>query len=328
MILKEKQINFLLKNIDKKHWDTLSFLISSCTFPLINSPLKYSGPYGLQFQQYPKLREMPEEIKKKYLNFYYPQDMPDRQKAIDYDSEYWPYASVFLVFNRVGDIVGCALYIVKTRDNKLPIENSKIVSRQSINNENFNIEKDRGVFNSEKGIYNSVEIYGLKKAANAEKRTRPSIGHMLFKACVAKSLLDNVEYMYITCTDKLKSLVNMYKNKLAFRDTNHSVTYDMGKTEWKALRRNCVYCDEKLATLSTKHFHLQTFFREGLKKKSFSKQNVGLMFFTILIQLTKIPLLSTKKLLSYNNKGYGEYWGLAYNTLRLFILSFFLSLFR
>lgn len=275
MISYEKSVNFVLKKLNRRYWNAFSLFLTYFSKPTIGSPMKYNGPYGLSFQEYPKFSEMPDDIKNKFLNFCYPKDIPDRNKEIKCDRQYRPFASVFIVFDNNGDIVGCAIYLIKTNFNKLPIEYSRIMSKNSDTGEHFDIDKDVGFYNENTGIYNSVEIYRLRRAFNINSRMIPSIGNMLFKACVAKSLQDQVEYMYMTCSDKSKKLINMYVNRLAFEDPGFIVTYD-GLNEWKAMRRDCVFCDKKLATLSLKHFHLQTYFRKNLKIKSLYRPKISL----------------------------------------------------
>ncbi len=315
-MLHKTNIDSLLTKISPNYWNLFSHFIALFSLPTIGSPIKFNGPFGMSLVEYKNPSDMPEHIKNQYFNFKYKNQQHNCLKEVEIDKLYESYSSIFIVFNKENEIIGSEMYVIGDKEQKLPVEYS---TYNNIKNEHFNIEE-------EVGNAKCVEIYKLIRSFNIKRQMVPALISMLFKAVWAKSIQVKADYIYLTCAAK-KGLDALYNKRLAFDGPAIEITYD-GKTNFKALRKGCKFHEVKVAALSKDHFWLQTYFRTGLKKKSPSEQNIPLMLFVILLQLIKIPFLPFKQWFFHNKKGFGEYWGPVLNTLRLFILSFFLSLFR
>lgn len=280
MNLENKVIDLSIKAFKPKYWNFLSYVISSFSKPTIGSPLAFDGPMGLRLQEYLHFDDMPHAVKEEFVDFCYPLDMPQRQKEIECDLQYLPHASIFLVFYQ-DTIAGCAMYIIKKNGNKLPIEYATIVSSEK-KEQKFHVP-DNG-----KGI-NAVEIYRLRKSFSINNRIAVHVPNMIFKAVWAKSVQIKAMNMYLSCTGNSNQVKNIYQSRLAFEDLQCTVTYD-GKSQWRILKKDNTWHEYKFATLSKRHFLIQTYFRKNLQNKSlYPPQPVSVLLYTP-IKALKLPI--------------------------------------
>jgi len=260
MNLNNKIMDITLKKLPVQYWNILNFALAYCSKPTIGSPVEFTGEHGLHLKEYLSFNNIPENLRRKFIDFCYPSDLEHRDEEIECDRiNYWPHCSFFIVFDKDNNVVGTLLFIKRTKTNKLPVEYSFIVSDNKNKGERFNIEEDIG----EK---KSIELYRLRRSFDINIRVAIPLVTMLFKAVWTKCIQEKIDFMYLSCSNTNTELKNMYGNRLAFEDPGIKISYNRNDS-WTLLRKDCCQHDKKFATESQKNFYLQLFVRANLKKK-------------------------------------------------------------
>ena len=249
----------LLTLLPVAFWNNASYLSSLFTLPAIGSPIEFKGQYGFRLQEY-RTPAMPEGLMRQFLHFSYPEDMPDRGLEICYDRPYWPFSSTFLVFDEDDRIIGCAQFIAKQGENRLPVEYGLVAEGCRGAGGFFRVENDIG-------RSRAAEIYRLRRSFDVDPAKAPLLATMLFKALWAKIVQTKTEYAYITCDGDSREIRNLYLRRLFFQDPGVRVSFGSSPRQWFLLRKDCLLHEERFAALSRKHFEIQTFFRSNLKRK-------------------------------------------------------------
>ena len=253
-----RRLGKIVRKLDPKWWDHISHVYSFFSRPFIGSPIKFKGPGGLYIEEF-SILEMPELLRRQFIEFCYPQDLQNRFEEINCDRQYWSSASTFLVFDENAKILGCSQYIVRNKNLKLPVEYGRTVEAIP----------DRGHFDISQSVgeNKSAEIYRLRRSFDVSKRIVGDIVNMLFKALWAKIVQTQTAYVYITCSGDSKELFNLYSHRLFFEDTGIRMSYGQNPKKWCLLRKDCCLHEKRFATLSYNHFQMQTYFRTNLKQK-------------------------------------------------------------
>ncbi|OGJ87731.1 MAG: hypothetical protein A2268_02430 [Candidatus Raymondbacteria bacterium RifOxyA12_full_50_37] len=252
-------VDRILSRVHKNHWNTISYFSSFFTLPRIASPINFDDNCGFTLSEH-LIMEMDEELRREFLNFCYPADLPHRSQEIAYDRQYWSTAATFIVRDTGSTIVGCAQYIVKSRKLKLPVEYAVLADGERAG-DHFSTGLDVG------GDCIVSEIYRLRRSFELGHRAVCVVVNMLFKAIWAKIVQTNTVYSYITCDGDSPELKNMYTKRLFFQDSGHFVRYGQDLKRWRLMRKDCMLHEQKFATLSRTHFQMQTYFRANLKTK-------------------------------------------------------------
>ncbi|OGS36982.1 MAG: hypothetical protein A2293_02050 [Elusimicrobia bacterium RIFOXYB2_FULL_49_7] len=249
----------LLNAIPPRLWNNISYLASFFSIGDIGSPISFDGDHGLSLREV-DLLTISENERREFLSFCYPQELNERSLEIEYDRAYWPNASTFILRDETKEIVGCAQFVVKRPGHKLPVEWSRIASGYEGEGNYFAIEQDVGEMLS-------AEIYRLRRSFNITPEKVNVLVTMLFKAIWAKIVETGTAYTYITCDGDSRELRNMYLKRLYFQEAGKMVHFGNHEKKWNLLRKNCLLHEERFATLSKRHFQMQTYFRTGLKRK-------------------------------------------------------------
>jgi hypothetical protein len=249
----------IIDRINPSWWNRVSYLYSFMTRHFIGSPISFFNEHGFCLREFGML-DMPEGLRRDFLNFCYPQDLPGRAQELEYDRQYWPHCSAFVVWDRCRKIIGCVQFIVKEGTVSLPVEYATVVGGE----ERFNVTRDVG-------SAKASEIYRLRRSFNLDAEKINHLVSMLFKATWAKIIQTNMEYVYITCDANSRELRNLYLRRLFFQDTKKLVRFGKSGGQWRLLRKDCFLHEKRFAGLSRKHFYLQTYFRANLKTRVLRK---------------------------------------------------------
>ncbi len=255
-MFENKFVNLLLKLFPRSKWNLLSNLLARASIPNIGSPISFRRN-GFSLKEI-NLLEISELERNKFLDFCYPIDMPNREKEITLDCQYWRYASIFLVLNRAHEIVGHVQYIPKKENNKIPVEFGIITDSENIFRPDLN-EIPNGKF---------AEIYRCRRSNNLQGMDSVVVISMLFKALWAKIIQTNTAYSYITFDSMINELRNLYVRKLSFSDPNISLHFGENKKKWKLLFKDWTAHENFFASIGKPHFYLQTWVRKNLKQKN------------------------------------------------------------
>ncbi len=251
-MLSNKFVNCLLDHTPQRYWNTLSNVISRLSLPTIGSPIRFRYQ-GFTLEEYAG-ENLTGEALEKFIAFTYPPGMPDREREIELDSQYWPFASTFLISDSTGEVVGCIQFVMKRTHNRLPVEFG--IAGSSAADDRFRLQQTR-----------SSEIYRCKRAESLKGSAAFSVVNMMFKAVNAKAVQTETVISCISYDSRNRLLRNLYKRKLAFDDSGLNLSYGT-EDKWRLLYKDWPKHERTFASLSKSHFYLQTFWREGLKKKN------------------------------------------------------------
>jgi hypothetical protein len=255
-MFENKYINLILDRLPKKYWNNFSRFIAFFSLRTIGSPIEFSYS-EFTLREYDLLKT-DETFLNKFLDFCYPADeIPDREKEIQIDKQYWPATSTYII-TRNGDekIVGCIQAIEKTDEIKLPVEYSSV--------------KEQLICDSDSGWKTEVphgrmsEIYRCRKAADVIGKDAVIVISMLFKAIWAMSVNKSMDYSVLSFNSSNHQLHKMYTRKLNFKDSGIEVQYSGSPNMWKLLFCKWTDQEENYSSISKAHFHLLTWFRSGM----------------------------------------------------------------
>jgi hypothetical protein len=256
-MLRSPLLNAILPKIPQKKWNELSSLYTFFTLPTIGSPINFC------FKQFHLIEytttRMPPDVFKAYLDFCYPEDLPDREMEIDRDrNNYWEETSTFLVY-RNQEIVGCVQIVPRTPTQKLPVEYASI-RKPDGSLTSFNLA-------SLLPSNNVTEIYRCRRSFNLNRMEAINVLLMLYKALWAKVIQLGTLYTCISFDSAKNDLKSLYVKKIAFYDPDIALQFGSCPKKWSLLIKDWAEHEHSFATISKSHFYLQTWFRSSLKKK-------------------------------------------------------------
>ncbi|HUI91028.1 MAG TPA: hypothetical protein VLX68_02165 [Chitinivibrionales bacterium] len=196
-------------------------------------------------------------MRKKFLAFCYPNDVPDNKKEVEIDLQYWGSTTTFLVFSGQEKIEGCVQFIEKKIGGKIPAEFGHVVD---------SIDGGKEASAVPKGTYS--EIYRCRRSRELHGKDSVLVVAMLFKAIWAKVIQTGIEYSYITFDPDNHALRNLYLRKLAFKDPKITLQFGNNAKPWGLLYADWADVDRNLASRGPNSFLLATWIRQGLKQKN------------------------------------------------------------
>jgi hypothetical protein len=260
-MFENKFFNGLLKLVPQRKWNLLSNMLARVSVSTIGSPIsfRYKGYTLREFN----LLEMEPIQRSEFLRFCYPLDLPDRKREIAIDRQYWPNTATFIVFDENNAIKGCAQYISKRNDSRIPIEFAHVIYKSGA------INGDIGVLcKSLLPHERYAEVYRCRRSFDSKSHDSFWIIYMLFKAVWAKTIQESMQYLYISYNPEIKELYNLYTKKLCFQNAGVTIRFKNSSKTWGLLVKDCLAQENDFATVSRTHFFMQTWFRKNLKKKN------------------------------------------------------------
>lgn len=256
-MIKDPLLNVVLPKVPQNWWNSISNIYTFFSPRIIGSPIIFSHN-NFRLQEY-RMDTMPEKLFGSFLDFCYPEDLPNRKKEIACDREnYWNATTTFIVFKE-DTIVGCVQIVPRTATQHLPVEYGRI----------HNTDKTFCHLDLEEFIplVNITEIYRCRRSFQLSKIEAVNVLLMLYKAVWAKVIQSDTNFTLISFDSEEKSLRTLYLNKLAFDDPHISLTFGDKNKKWDLLIKDWRKHEYYFANLSKPHFFIQTWFRTSLKKK-------------------------------------------------------------
>lgn len=251
-------INFTLDHLPKEQWDFFSTLCASLSLPHIGSPISFRHK-TFTLNEYPA-NQLPPSLKEDFLSFCYPDDLPDRLEQIDCDiKNYWNHATTFIVTDASATIVGCVQIIHRDRTNPIPVEFGS-----------FRRHDGSLVRLDLSNLYNAnsmTEIYRCRRAPHLRRLNGMHVLIMLFKAIIAHTIEYRTPFSFISFDKSRPDLQHLYLHKCDFSDTGIDINFEGDSRPWRLLRKNWFQHEKTFATKGKTQFFLQTWYRNGLRKK-------------------------------------------------------------
>lgn len=283
-------INQILNHLPRDKWDRFSHLCALFSRPTIGSPIEFTYQ-DLRLIEYSQ-RNMPADLKDKFITFCYPDSLPNRIEQLQCDHHYyWKNTTTFIVFNNKNDIAGCVQIIFHDNSTSLPVE----YANTTVSSGKYKFDFHEVL---PEGDYSISEIYRCRRSFDLKRTQILTVIEMLFKATWIKIQQCRIDYSFISFDPVQRELKNLYMRRFAFEDPEVRLIYSDHPKVWHLLIKNWKTHDKTFASLGKSQFYLQTWIRSNIVKSESTKKSSRTCNVKQSVITTKSPVLTSENVLT------------------------------